>query len=67
VCLKLLSFFLQVNLFASGFLFFLAAAQPGPTHSISSFHNPPSKFFFFDDTQVSANMSEIYSQVVFTP
>jgi hypothetical protein len=49
--LKGLTFFLQTFLFLPGFLFFLAAAQQDPTHSITPFHNPPSRLFFFDDSQ----------------
>ncbi|KAF8634658.1 hypothetical protein AX15_000797 [Amanita polypyramis BW_CC] len=41
----------RLYLFISGFLFFLVAAQQEPKHTINRFHNPPSRVFFFDDTQ----------------
>ncbi|KAF8638219.1 hypothetical protein AX17_002368 [Amanita inopinata Kibby_2008] len=41
----------QRYLFLSGFFVYLVTAQQQPENTITSFHNPPARLFFFDDTQ----------------
>lgn len=45
-------FIARIYFFLSTFLFFITAAQQQPKHTLNSFHNPPARLFFFDDTQV---------------
>ncbi|KAK2467352.1 hypothetical protein APHAL10511_000587 [Amanita phalloides] len=64
--LKTPRFVAKVYLFISTFLFFVVAAQAqsrDPRHTINSFHNPPAKLFFFDDTQSAVYHDSIAGNV----